>query len=184
MFYLYKITNLVNGKIYIGVHKTSNLEDGYMGSGVRLLRAIEKYGINNFTKTILAIYESKEDAYRAEAKIVNEEFLARKDVYNLNTGGKGGYFYVNQTKTCEQQLEHSKLGAYALHSRTAEEKKITFEKISKALTGKKYRKNVLTPSDEVSRKRKEQMIGKKLHPVTRKWVTKEEYENYINSISG
>ena len=48
-FYFYKITNNKNGKYYYGVHSTNNLNDGYMGSGVGIKRAIEKYGISSFT---------------------------------------------------------------------------------------------------------------------------------------
>ena len=43
---IYKTTNLINGKIYIG--KDSNNNEHYIGSGVKLLKAIKKYGRSNF----------------------------------------------------------------------------------------------------------------------------------------
>ena len=56
---LYKITNLVNGKMYIGQHVTDNLDDGYMGSSKILKHAIKKYGLQCFRKEWLGFYEDK-----------------------------------------------------------------------------------------------------------------------------
>lgn len=84
---VYKITNKINGKIYIGYHATYDLNDGYMGSGKNIIKAIEKYGIQNFEKEILFVFDSKEEAEKMEASIVNEEFVKREDTYNIVTGG-------------------------------------------------------------------------------------------------
>jgi hypothetical protein len=96
-YYLYEIKNLVNGKIYVGVHKTRNMNDGYMGSGKVIRSAIEKYGIENFQKVILETFESSESMYAREREVVTEEFLARDDVYNLRRGGQGGFDHINRT---------------------------------------------------------------------------------------
>ena len=95
-YYLYEIRNNLNGKIYVGVHKTKDMNDGYMGSGKVILRAIEKHGIENFTKVIRETFEDSMSMYAREKEVVTDEFLLREDTYNLRRGGHGGFDYINK----------------------------------------------------------------------------------------
>ena len=89
---VYKITNQINQKYYIGAHKTKDLEDGYMGSGELIKRAIEKYGVDNFTKEYLAIFDNAEEMYIHEELLVN---VSDSNSYNMKTGGAGGFDHLN-----------------------------------------------------------------------------------------
>lgn len=96
MFYtIYKTTNLINGKIYIGKHKTQNLDDNYLGSGKAFRRAVNKYGVDNFTKEYLFIFDNEEDMNNKELELVSEEFIKEDTNYNLRIGGDGGWEYAN-----------------------------------------------------------------------------------------
>ncbi|QLF81398.1 hypothetical protein FB_0152 [Escherichia phage vB_EcoM_FB] len=86
-YYVYKITNIINGKFYIGAHSTSNMDDGYMGSGKLIKRAILKYGIENFKKEILKFVDSKKEMYELEKELV----VLTENSYNLKPGGSGGF---------------------------------------------------------------------------------------------
>ena len=100
-YIVYKTTNLINGKIYVGVHRTNpDIFDGYIGCGVSkkkkklkgFPKAVQKYGYENFKRETLFIYPDTEKgrmlAYQKEKEIVNEEFVKRIDTYNLVRGGE------------------------------------------------------------------------------------------------
>jgi len=106
-YIIYQITNNVDGKIYVGAHETSDLDDQYMGSGTRIIRAIKKYGISNFKKDILFLCENAEQMYKKESEIVNSEFLTRTDVYNIKEGGLGGWSHINN---CSSFIEAKRKG--------------------------------------------------------------------------
>lgn len=88
-YILYKTTCLVNNKIYIGIHITNNLNDGYLGSGNLLRKAVKKYGKENFKREILYTFDNTKELVEKEAEIVNEEFIKREDTYNIISGGYG-----------------------------------------------------------------------------------------------
>ena len=156
MHTVYKVTNLVNGKIYIGVHKTENPNDAYRGSGNAITRAHKKYGIENFSKEILYTYNSgnekldSDNAYLMEEKLVTEDFIKLPNNYNSVVGGRGCRSHTDEIK-----LKISKNTSKAMMGR--EVKPETRDKISKANKGKKR-------SDETKAKISSLKIGTKRKP--------------------
>lgn len=90
---VYKILNLLNNYEYVGVHRTNKIDDSYMGSGKRIIRAIKKYGKENFTKEILYCYDNdiegkgEKEAFKREGEIVTIEYTLRENTYNMSVGG-------------------------------------------------------------------------------------------------
>lgn len=150
MFYLiYKITNLLNYKTYIGMHQTENICDNYMGSGKLIKRAIKKYGVENFQKEILFIFDNELDMIQKEADLVSEEFCLRTDTYNITNGGLGGWSYVNRSnlpkfhnrhhlQETKETISLKRIGKPTTlgHKHTEESKKIIGEKSKNFNTGK------------------------------------------------
>lgn len=92
MYYtVYRITNKVNNRYYIGKHQTKDINDGYMGSGKLIIQAIKKYGIENFEKEILHVFNTEDEMNDKEAELV----VISEETYNLCEGGKGGFSYIN-----------------------------------------------------------------------------------------
>lgn len=106
MFYtIYKVTNKVNGKFYIGKHQTKKVDDAYYGSGKAIKEAIQKYGVENFDKEVLFVFDNEADMNNKEKELITEEFVNREDTYNLGVGGEGGAHFKGKThslKTIEQ----------------------------------------------------------------------------------
>lgn len=113
-YYLYQITNLINGKIYVGVHQTNNLNDDYMGSGLYLRRSYKEHGKENFKKDILKFFNSQEDMFKEEVKTVDTLFVKREDTYNLREGGKGGSLKGN--KNSRKGGENAVLNKSGVHT--------------------------------------------------------------------
>ncbi len=109
MFYMiYKTTNMVNSKWYLGYHSTNDLFDEYLGSGYLLKRAIKKYGKDSFSKEILYLFPTKKEALKKEFELVNESIVNNPNSYNLMRGGKGGWDYINNVLKNDSNYKKAK----------------------------------------------------------------------------
>ena len=91
-YLLYEICNKVNGKVYVGKHTTKHLADKYFGSGVDLRRDMTIYGPENFEMKILCYLNNQEELDLLERLVVDADFCAREDTYNIHTGGANPVF--------------------------------------------------------------------------------------------
>jgi hypothetical protein len=96
--FIYKTTNLLSGKYYIGMHSTDNLNDGYMGSGRRLRHSINKYGKQNHKVEILEFFENRSELIQREKEIITLNEIAKEECMNLMSGGTGGFISDEQQK--------------------------------------------------------------------------------------
>jgi group I intron endonuclease len=150
-YYLYEVTNLVNGKTYIGQHITDNLEDGYLGSGQALKRAIKKYGKDNFEKEILLFARNQQALNILEMMAVTPEFCEKRDNYNLREGGGSKGRLCSETK---KRISAAKSGTKN-HNYGKKFSAETRAKISKSMKGR-------IVSLEARMKQSQKMRGRKL----------------------
>ena len=125
--FIYKTTNLLNSKYYIGMHSTDDLNDGYMGSGKRLRCSINKYGKEKHKIEILEFLNTREELINKEIEIVNLNEIAKEECMNLMIGGKGGFISE------DQQRNRSIAGGKAFAARLKNDKKFK-QKNSKRLS--------------------------------------------------
>ena len=148
--YTYQITNLINNKKYYGVRSSKCLPEEdtkYWGSGTIIKRAVKKYGIENFSKGIDKLFETRDKANLYEAEIVNEEWVEDKNTYNLGLGGCGGKIYIGENPFYGKK--HTKQ---------------SIQKMSEAAKGRKV-------SEETRRKRSEAQKGKTINEETRRKIS-------------
>jgi len=86
---LYKTTNKVSNKIYVGIHSTDNFFDGYLGSGTLIKKAIKEYGRSNFSREVIDTFSSRDLLIEAETRYVTQEFIDSDSNYNVCIGGSG-----------------------------------------------------------------------------------------------
>ena len=88
---IYKITNLINSKCYVGKHKGDIFKDRYWGIGKRLWLAIRKYGLENFSREILACVEDEREIWALNEKFWIAYYKSNNPQYgyNLSEGGDG-----------------------------------------------------------------------------------------------
>ena len=149
MYYtVYKITNQVNGKIYIGVHKTKDLDDSYMGSGSMLKLAFAKYGIENFKREHIAVFDNADEMFTLESELVNEEFVKSPNSYNMAIGGHGGWF---NRSTYESLSRGGRNKMTALHEKAKHDVEIAAKIKTMAINGGKATANRLKTDLEFSK---------------------------------
>ena len=89
-YYIYKTTHIESGKFYIGLHKTNNLNDGYLGSGSELKADITLLGKDKFFNEKLEYFDTEKEMIAREEEIVTKSFIKEHNVYNKMPGGKFG----------------------------------------------------------------------------------------------
>lgn len=145
---IYKTTNLVNGKIYIG--QDSKDDPKYLGSGLLLTKAINKYGKENFKKEILQKCENKKELNESEKYWIGFYKSTDKNIgYNIAEGGTGGklievevkkgktyeeYYGVDKAREIKQKFSEKRKGKKLTYKNITSEE--VGEKISKALKAK------------------------------------------------
>lgn len=129
--FIYKTTDKVTGKYYVGMHSTSNLKDGYLGSGKRLRSSIRKYGKDRFSFEILEFVDSRLLLEEKEREVVTTNLLRDKMCLNLKEGGSGGVSKEVGIALSKAGLEARKNLLKSEDPRYLENLKRGFEQISK-----------------------------------------------------
>lgn len=153
--YIYKTTCNVNGKYYVGMHSTDDLNDEYLGSGKRLRYSINKHGKENFKVEFLEFFDNRKNLIDREIEIVNEDLVQDPMCMNLMQGGSGGFVSVEAYKKGAQGMNKIIWTDIEFIKRHNKRKSELFKKL--------HKEEIIKPYDWTGKKHKEstkQKIGK------------------------
>lgn len=165
-YIVYCTTNLVNNMIYVGVHKTKNPTefDGYIGNGIyitqpytykygktKFQQAVSEFGVKNFRRHTLAIFDDEMSAYDLEEEIVNEKFLKRNDVYNMILGGFTGVYTTYSIKTYQYDLNGNFVAEYNSILEASQKMNVDHSAIGHAIRKKQKSCNSFWSTDKLEK---------------------------------
>lgn len=153
---VYITVNQINGKFYIGYHKTVNpyIWDHYIGRGIYsmagakylkkrggncpFVNAVVKYGYENFKRTTLRIFDTEEEALKLEAELVTETLVKCKECYNATLGGKSNSWYLKQKRVYKFDLNGNFLQSYKSLQSAADACGLTRANITACIQGRQH----------------------------------------------
>ncbi|HPI82006.1 MAG TPA: NUMOD3 domain-containing DNA-binding protein [Candidatus Paceibacterota bacterium] len=145
-FYTYLTTNKINGKQYVGSHKSLLENDNYLGSGSLIRKALKKYGANNFSKKIIKYYHNIEDARNGERILIENYRTLNPNGYNISPFGgtsNGGHSEKTKEKIRKNNIgKHNHEGPWTGKKRSEETKKkisLSLNGVESPMKGKKHR---------------------------------------------
>lgn len=163
--YLYKTTNLVTERFYIGIHKSKEpLDKYYYGSGVELNDDIQEIGKEWFSVEPLQYFTNRTECENMERKIVNKYFVETNQTYNLRGGGSGSSYFTEEFK---KRMSKKKRGsnAYWYGKSLNEEHR---KKISESKKGKPCSEETKEKISSTNKGRKGYWTGKQHYEETKK----------------
>jgi group I intron endonuclease len=110
--YVYKITNLINGKIYVGQRKRNYLGDeNYLGSGKLIMNSVKKNGKENFRKEIICECCNQEEMNKMETFWIQELKAHDRNIgYNISKTNFGGDIFTNNPE--KEKIREKKILSY------------------------------------------------------------------------
>lgn len=170
--YIYKTTNKINGKIYIGQKHKSILDENYFGSGILIKRALNKYGKENFYVEVLEYCETQEELDKSELKWINLlNSRDRKIGYNIAYGGQGGGFL------CDDFIERLSGENYYLNKYSEEDREKHLNTYRRGFNF--WKSKGFKTQEEVNAWVKKNWTGE--NHSHRKFKTEKEYEEWLDS---